>query len=281
MLLHAGEISIDAQIPPGMRVVPVPVNPEAIHSGLVQPGARCDVQVFIRADSGLGIGETTSKTILQDIRVFAVNDITSNQSNDPKSPDAHSLPAGKTVSLLVTPPQADIVTLASQLGSIRLILRSAEDSVQIKSKPLSARELLGGGSTANRDLENSEEKNVKEFGKWFAMMKAVLKSNAAPSRPSPLRPEEPAKYTMRVRLGADSSDVLMIANAGANGFLGDDATWTAMNLPTQSKPSPEGPAAKAVEALPVVNSALGPAAKPQGETPQPVLNVNGKPPLGG
>ena len=37
MLLPAGDAELDAQIPKGLRVVPVPVSPEAIHSGLVCP----------------------------------------------------------------------------------------------------------------------------------------------------------------------------------------------------------------------------------------------------
>src|SRR5947209_1306635 len=37
MLLHAGEVPLDAQIPKGMRVVAIPVGIEAIVGGLVVP----------------------------------------------------------------------------------------------------------------------------------------------------------------------------------------------------------------------------------------------------
>ena len=205
MLLHAGEVPLDAQIPKGMRVVAIPVGPETIQSGLVVPGARCDVQVFMRQDASLGIGETLAKTILQDIRVFAVNDITNmQQSNDPKTPDApHSIPAGKTVSLLVTPTQAATVTLASQLGTIRLILRSGDDTEQTKDDPLSARKLLGGFGATNRNIENRDKQGDDAgFDKWFHLVKSALETaNASKnaSKQALAQPEEPAHFTMRLR----------------------------------------------------------------------------------
>ena len=149
-LLARGQVPTDSLVPKGLRVVAIQVGPEAIHGGLVLPGSRCDVQVFIHADPNLGVGETLCKTILQDIRVFAVNDITSTESQDPKAPDTRSIPLGKTVSLLVTPAQAQIVTLASQLGMVRLILRSGEDSEQPKTLVVTAHELIGAFGGSNR-----------------------------------------------------------------------------------------------------------------------------------
>ena len=156
MLMHPGETD-GMEIPKGLRVVAIPVGIETIQSGLVKPGSRCDVQVFVRADASMGFGKTTSKTILQDIRVFAVNDITSAQNRRSPRPGERSFAGGKTVSLLVTPDQAEMVTVASSLGTIHLILRSADDKETVKQRPMSARELLGAsGAVGPRQGEQGQ-----------------------------------------------------------------------------------------------------------------------------
>jgi pilus assembly protein CpaB len=294
MLLHAGEVPLDAQIPKGMRVVAIPIGPEAIHSGLVVPGARCDIQVFMRADPSIGIGETVAKTILQDIRVFAVNDITNmQQSNDPKTPDApHTLPAGKTVSLLVTPAQSSIVTLASQLGTIRLILRSGDDSEQTKNKELSARELLGGIGSTNREMEGQKKSDDEGFDKWFHLVKSALetantsKNTNNKNKQTRSQPEEPAHFTMRCRAGENVNDVILTANAGSNGFV-DDGSWTATNLPTLSKPAVDAHVPVSTNVSPVAaptggtaTTTGGTATKQPSDATSPAPKTNVKPPMG-
>ena len=163
-----GQVPTESMVPKGLRVVAVSVSPEAMHSGLVVPGTRCDVQLFMRADPNLGVGATLCKTILQDIRVFAVNDVTTTESTDPKNPDTRSMPMGKTVSLLVTPAQAQVVTLASQLGSIRLILRSGDDSEQPKTPDMTAQQLFGaggGGDRAKREPRRGKRETLPGMGR--------------------------------------------------------------------------------------------------------------------
>jgi pilus assembly protein CpaB len=285
MLLHAGEMPVGAQIPKGMRVVAIPVGIEAVVGGLVVPGARCDVQVFMRQDPGLGIGETVAKTVLQDIKVFAVNDMTNMQQQqqgaDPKAPESHSVTSAKTVSLLVTPAQASVVTLASQLGTIRLILRSGDDSVQTKDDPLSARKLLGGIVGNNRPIENPDRED-DGFGAWFRNVKKKLASTGT-TKQSPGQHEElaPDTFTMRMRTADTFNDVILTANVGPNGqHAGDDAAWTATNLPAPSKSAPDTHVPVSTNVAPVAAPSGGTAAKQQNDAPSPTLKVNAKPPLG-
>jgi pilus assembly protein CpaB len=252
-LLAHGQVPADGLVPKGFRVVPVPVGYEAIHSGLVLPGSRCDVQVFIRADPSLGVGETLCKTVLQDIRVFAVNDVTSTESLDSKTPDMRSIPTGKTVSLLVTPTQAQIVTLASQLGSIRLILRSGDDSEQPKTAVMTAHELLGAAGGANRGKESPVDRDEKRFMDWAEMVRKTLRENAK-AQPAGTRPtEEPLRFTMRVRSGVDVSDVLLTHNS-AQGIADGEGSWTAtgMATSTRTRSNDQARGAKPAEASPAV-----------------------------
>jgi len=245
-LLTHGQVPIDGMVPKGLRVVPVSVSLEAIHSGLVLPGSRCDVQVFVRADASIGVGETLCKTILQDIRVFAVNDVTSTESQDPKAPDTKSMPLGKTVSLLVTPAQAQIVTLASQLGSIRLILRSGDDSEQPKTTVMTAHEMLGtyGGGDRGKENQNQAAANEKRFLEWAEMIQKTMRENAK-AEPAKTRAAEGQSYTMRVRSGAEVNDVLLVKNSDVRGLSGDEGAWTATGMNpssrTKTNDQPHGP----------------------------------------
>lgn len=126
-LLGRGEGAVDPteHIPPGYRVVSVQVD-EVIGAGrLIRPGDRVDLLVFIQRNLQRGIPETVTRTVLQDVKVFAVGD----QFDLQETENRRSI-AARSVSLLVTPRQAEILMLASELGTIRLSLRShADDSV--------------------------------------------------------------------------------------------------------------------------------------------------------
>jgi pilus assembly protein CpaB len=230
MLVPRGEALTDAEIPKGMRVAPIPVSAEAIHSGLVVPGSHCDVQVFIRANANLGIPETLSKTILQDIRVFAVNDVKATEPNAHNTLNARSKPDARTVSLLVTPAQVEILTLASQLGSIKLILRSAEDGDQRKSKPTRPQELLGEYASSTRNKETLETPD--SFRAWVEVLQKAVRSNATPAVAQNRSEQSRPHYTVRVLNRTEPTDVLLLGTPGRR--LDDEQVWTAMNLPPRS-----------------------------------------------
>jgi pilus assembly protein CpaB len=112
--------SVSEMIPKGYRVVAVRVDAVSSGGNMLLAGDRVDVMVHLQENPSKGIMETGTRTFLQNIKVFAVNDQFSRDGEE------KSL-AAKTVSLLVTPPQAEIVTLASELGQIRLSMRSVDD----------------------------------------------------------------------------------------------------------------------------------------------------------
>ena len=61
------------KIPSGFRVVSVRVDAVTGASGLILPNDRVDVLVYLASNSNHGISESSTKTILQDVRVFAVD----------------------------------------------------------------------------------------------------------------------------------------------------------------------------------------------------------------
>ena len=86
------------KIPAGYRVVSVRVDSVTGASGLILPNDRVDVLVYLARNPGTGIDETSTKTILQDVRVFAVD-----TQFERKQGDSEPAVAAKTISLLVTP----------------------------------------------------------------------------------------------------------------------------------------------------------------------------------
>jgi pilus assembly protein CpaB len=112
----AGDISV--LIPPGHRVCPIKVQGGSnAGANLIDPGDHVDVLVFLQKSSEMNF--TGTKTILRDIRVFAVDHRTQREV----AGDEAAVKNAQSVSLLVTPKQAERLTLASELGSLRLILR--------------------------------------------------------------------------------------------------------------------------------------------------------------
>jgi pilus assembly protein CpaB len=79
-----------------------------------------DVQVYLR--KGGNIPDTITKTFLEDVRVFAINQTTSREQDE----EGNKINA-KTVSLLLKPAQVEEMLLASRLGQISLSLRRPDD----------------------------------------------------------------------------------------------------------------------------------------------------------
>lgn len=108
-----------AVLHPNMKAVSIRVRPETSVSGFVKPGDFIDLLLLhqtIPANSEKPIEHKIVETILTDIRVIAID-----QRPDDLSGDAS---LSKTVTLEVTRKQAEIVTVATQMGQLSLILRS-------------------------------------------------------------------------------------------------------------------------------------------------------------
>lgn len=159
------------KIPPGHRACPIKVqgghNAGAL---LISPGDRVDVLVFVRKSQELAF--TGTKTILRDIRVYSVGDKTSRAAEGEENKGA------QTVMLLVTLKQAEKLTLASELGNIRLVLRHpGETEVEEEdTDATSVESLLDGENELTKRTTTSSGGN-QPSGSLFDL----LSSNKAPA----------------------------------------------------------------------------------------------------
>lgn len=109
-----------ATIPTGMRACAVKVNDVVGLAGFVVAGMRVDVLV-----SGSSMGSSMEKTLLQNIQVLSAG------QNIQK--DAEGKPVNvQVVNLLVTPEQAEMLSLASNETKIQLVLRNPLDTEMAK-----------------------------------------------------------------------------------------------------------------------------------------------------
>jgi pilus assembly protein CpaB len=110
---------LPSMIPPGMRAVSVRVNDVVSVAGFVQPGTRVDVLATGLPGTG---NEAQTNTVLENVAVIAVGRslldrvITGDTQNAP------------VITLLVSPDDAQRLTLASQEGRIQLALRNPLDT---------------------------------------------------------------------------------------------------------------------------------------------------------
>jgi pilus assembly protein CpaB len=107
-------------IPPGMRAVSVRVNDTTSVSGFVQPGTRVDV---LLTGNPQGASEQQTTTVLENVAVIATDRRLERSS-------AGEAQSATVVTLLVSPDDAEKLTLASSQGHIQLALRNPLDTKQ-------------------------------------------------------------------------------------------------------------------------------------------------------
>ena len=114
-------------IPTGMRALAVRVNEIIGVAGFILPGTRVDVLVTGHPPTGSTSDVTT--TVLQNITVLSANQ----QMQDNRGAAINAT----VVNVLVTPDQAELLTLAGNAGRITLVLRNAIDQ---KTDPVQVHE---------------------------------------------------------------------------------------------------------------------------------------------
>lgn len=154
---------MSAVLEPGKRAVSIAVDSTSGNAGFIFPGDRVDL-ILTHAVSRQSIQTRASETFVEDVRVLAIDQMLDN-------PDNKAVLA-KTVTLEVTPKQAEEINLAKDLGKISVSLRSlANDKSQaiaipkpaVPNEPESLDDLLRakqGENAASMPTASPPETNV-------------------------------------------------------------------------------------------------------------------------
>ena len=138
-LIKADRGFMSVILTPGMRATAVEVKAASTAGGFVLPGDHVDV-ILTRATNkagNSGADPYTSETILTNVRILAVDQ----QISDGKGEAA--MLAKDTVTLELTPRQAETMAQSTQLGVISLALRALRDR---EGAPLEEEPESSGGS---------------------------------------------------------------------------------------------------------------------------------------
>lgn len=182
----------------GMRAISIPTNAVASNSGLVASGDRVDIILSLRKDdqpeptssasssSGgqpVNVPLLAAQTIVRDVRVLALNDQAEAEVRPRQDVDDGKTvasrkaraPVYRTVTVEVTPKQAEALTVAKEVGLLHLALRSSADSepgeldedgldsVTRLSDSTSIFRGMGGNSGHQVKLFRGEKKEVRQF----------------------------------------------------------------------------------------------------------------------
>lgn len=138
-LVAEGASLLPLLINEGMRAMSVKVDEVTGVSGFITPNSRVDVLVSGYIDDTAN-REQRAKLVLQNIKVVATG--TSIEQRDNKPVEV------PTVTLLVTPEDAERLTLAARQEPVRLALRGYRDEEDVSTPGLSTRQLFGQDGSA-------------------------------------------------------------------------------------------------------------------------------------
>lgn len=122
---------LTATIKPGLRAVTIHVNEVGGVAGFALPGSLVDVVVTLQEDQGRMI----SKIVLQKILVLAI-------AQEVTMKDEVKAKVVNTVTLEVTPQQAEKLDLAGSVGTLALALRNQLDVAEVATQGIHKNELL-------------------------------------------------------------------------------------------------------------------------------------------
>lgn len=135
---------MSAVLEPGKRAVSIAVDSTSGNAGFIFPGDRVDM-ILTHLVTRQTIKSRASETFIENVRILAVDQMLDNPEN--------VAVLAKTVTLEVSPKQAEEINLAKDLGKISLSLRSLanqkqEDPIAIATDPETLDDVLNGGGHA-------------------------------------------------------------------------------------------------------------------------------------
>jgi pilus assembly protein CpaB len=172
-------VGLGPLIPPGLRAISVRVNDVVGVAGFVLPGMRVDVLVTGKPPNR---NDTETQTVLQNIPVLSAGQ--SIQTDGKSQPIVTPV-----VTLLVSPAEAEALTLANIEGRIQLVLRNSTDRVTVATRGRGLHDLYG--------LHPTEAEPPPKPRRAAAPAPApIAVAAAAPAPPPVARAAEPEQMIM-------------------------------------------------------------------------------------
>ncbi len=180
-----------AALRPNHRAVTILVNRATSQAGLIYPGDRVDVILTVEVKEGRERETNTfTGTILEDVRVVAVDRQVESNVGSQGQPKRGSRGNASTVTLEVLPAEAERLVLATSRGKISLAMRSLTDGRRRDNRtPTAFENLLSLPPVAEGPQEPAP-------------------SEPTPAAPAPA-PEEPEQVRVQIFRGSAHQEVLL------------------------------------------------------------------------
>jgi pilus assembly protein CpaB len=133
---------LQAAVPNGMRAVTVDVNEVTGVAGYLVPGCHVDLIQTVRDEK---TGMPAARTLAQNVKVTAIG-----LKHNPGDGDG----GGHSITLLVTPTQAELIELACSVGRPRFVLRGGNDLAMVDTKDVTFAELVGHHANRNDEFNS-------------------------------------------------------------------------------------------------------------------------------
>ena len=175
---------LTAIVPDGMRAVTLEVNEISGVAGMLVPGCRVDVVTTLAGEGG----QMLARTVARNLQIIAIGRRFTEVVKEPGKDEGPEPASARTVTLLVSPHEAELMDLASHTGSPRLILRGSRDThsdLQGEVGSVTLAELRGStGDSANGGL-----------GGIFTKLIETIARATPPARPTSLFSDPPQPAT--------------------------------------------------------------------------------------
>jgi pilus assembly protein CpaB len=184
-------------------------NDSSLVAGLVEPGDKVDVLLTDDSDKELTGGGVTT-VLMPNIEVMAIGQII--DGTESREKNSRKM---RSVTLAVTPEQANQLQMAQKTGTLGLALRSDKDDATSKVSAVTLKELLRTAELTPVPPPQPQE---------------VAKVVAVPEQP-PVEPKQPSQIAVQTLRGSLRSTMVMRVSEASGAYLESNPFEAAPSLP--------------------------------------------------
>jgi pilus assembly protein CpaB len=231
-----------ALIPVGMRAFTIQTTSVVSGvAGFILPGNRVDVLLTVSSQGGANdqTGGGTTIILLQNVEVLAVD-----QRLQAPAENKNNLKELQSVTLLVTPDEAQKLDLGQNKGVLHLTLRHPDDALAANARPAT---VSGLRVQPQKPWDERTRAVLDALGSALAKMPRATKSEKVPAPAEPLsvpvaeEPPAPAKHFQRIMNGASVSKTTFTLDDDGN-VISTETDTTQPDRPANKpavKPAPK------------------------------------------
>jgi pilus assembly protein CpaB len=194
---------LQAIIPEGQRAITLEVNEFTGVAGLLVPNCRVDIVSTLAGNDNNG---QIARIVVQNVKVTAVGQKTG-ITGEPPPANPNEMP--RSVTVLVTPDQAEAIELACSTSRPRLVLRGGRDQAIVATAGISVGQLRG---TADHQSEVAVAPTT---------MPTFVAPSTQPASVAIARAEPPKRVVRVFRAGQESKVTLDVIEAATSDTITD------------------------------------------------------------